>query len=227
MTALECLTSPLSFAITPIFLKIWAEKGEKETSIFLGRCLRFFLMIALPCVFGLNYLGRDLTVLLASGKFEQAYKVIPFVSWGLLFFGLTNIFNAGLFIQKRSNILAIWTVIAGVINILLNIILIPMFGFVGSAIATLVSYLFLFLILAYKSFRFLSFPIDYRNIAKYLLFSLIMIILISLFKLNFNLLNIISKFAAGTVIYLSLILVFDKDIKIKVKSFFSKKGDQG
>jgi len=223
MCAMETLIFPLSFAITPIYMGIWAEKGKKETSIFLEKCLRFFLMIALPCIFGLNYLSKDITILLASKKFEYAYVVVPFVSWGVLFFGLTNIFNAGLLLSKNSNQLAFWTMITGIGNVLLNIILIPKFGLIGAALATFMSYLFLVVILAQKSFMHLKFKIDYFNISKYFIFSLIMIAFLHMFSFDSSIISILLKLLLGIMIYAVLLLTFDKDVREKISSFLANK----
>jgi O-antigen/teichoic acid export membrane protein len=222
---IESLIFPLSFAVTPLYMKIHAQKGKEETGIFLGNCLRYFLMAALPCIFGLNHLAREITVLLASQKFVEAYKVVPFVSTGVLIFGLGNIFNAGLLIAKKSHFITLWTVVAGVINIAINFALIPSMGFVGSAIATLISYSFLFLVLARKSFTYLPFAIDYKRIGSYALFALIMDVVISFLHYDRVLVSIIMKCVTGFLVYAVLLLSFDSIVRDKVTLFLS--GKQG
>jgi O-antigen/teichoic acid export membrane protein len=213
MSAVESLIFPLSFAITPLYMKVHAQQGRPATAEFLSKCLRYFLMAAIPCLFGLNILGRDLTVLLASDKFEQAYKVIPYVSWGVLFYGLGNIFNAGILLEKKSYLLTVWTVIAGIINIGLNFLLIPLMGFVGSAVATLITYFVLFAVLARQSFVYLPFIIDYRRIGTYLAFAAIMAGVMYAVHLDHLLSSIMLKTAVGFSAYVLLILTFDADTR--------------
>lgn len=224
MTATEALTFPLSFAIMPLYMKIYADKGTEETSIFLSNCLRYFLLAALPCVIGFNVLGREITVLLASDKFAEAYRVIPFVTWGLLLFGLGTLFNAGLFIAKKTHVLTGWTVAAAALNIGLNFLLVPRMGFVGSAVATLVSYLVLFLVLARRAFVVLPFRIDYRNIMKYLVFSAIMAGV--MFAQNYGqvFISIAMKTLTGCIVYLSLVAVFDGEVREHIRRYVRKKG---
>lgn len=223
MNAMEGLTAPLSFAITPIFMKIWAEKGVQETKVFLQKCLRFFLMIALPCIFAFNYLSKDLIILLASRKYEASYPVIPYVSFGVLLFGLTNIFTAGLIIHKKSHILAFATIFAGIINIILNFLFIPKYGFVGAALATLLAYLLLFVILVKSSFSYLSFPVNFGEIGKYLFFSIIMIGFMHLFSSHNVFFRIFGKFWIGFVVYGALLLSFDLEARGLIRQFMLKR----
>ena len=226
MHAMEGLIIPLSFVIMPIYMRIWTERGEKETSEFLSKCLKYFLLVALPCILGFNYLSKDLTILLASRKFENAYKIAPYVSSGVLFYGLTNIFNAGLFIKKRTALLTFWTVAAGALNVILNILFVPAWGVIGAAAATLIAYFLLFLILSISAFRYLSFKIEYTAIFKYFVFSALMIYFIGLFKIEGLLANIIIKGVSGVICYLVLLYVFDKDIKNLLGKYISKLGGQ-
>jgi O-antigen/teichoic acid export membrane protein len=223
MSVVESLIFPLSYAVTPIYMKIYAEKGKAETSEFLSNCLRYFMLVALPCIFGLNILGKEITVLLASQKFEQAYRVIPYVSWGVLFYGLSSIFSAGLLIEKKNYYITLCTVIAGILNIGLNFALIPYMGFVGSALATLIAYLFLFIVIAKKSAGYLPISIDYRNIGKYLLFSFVMMGVLSFLHYDKVLTSIIMKSITGFLAYLMLILVFDGEVRAKLEQLAAGK----
>ena len=222
MYAMESLTSPLSFAITPIFLKIWTEKGSGDTKVFLEKCLKFFLMAALPCIFAFNYLSRDLIVLLASEKYAVSYAVIPYVSFGVLLFGLTYIFSAGLIIYKKSHVIAFSTILAGVINVVLNFLFIPKLGFVGAALATMLAYLILFIILIKSSFVYLPFSVNLVKISKYLFFSIIMVGFMHLFKSNAIFANILGKALIGIIVYLLLLFTFDVEARRIIKSIFIK-----
>jgi O-antigen/teichoic acid export membrane protein len=223
MSVMESLIFPLSFAITPLYMKIHAQKGKEETAVFLSKCLRYFSLIALPCIFGLNLLGRDITVLLASEKFEHAYSIIPFVSWGVLIFGLSSIFNAGLLIEKKNAVITFWTVIAGVVNIALNFALIPVLGLQGSALATLIVYVSLFGVLAYRSFEYLPFKIDYASIGKYLAAAGVMVVLIAFIPRESIVASLIIKVLTGAIVYALLVFALDKDIRSKISLTFLNK----
>ena len=223
MSVMESLIFPLSFAIVPIYMKIQTEKGKEETGKFLSSCLRYFAMVALPCIFGLNLLGKDITVLLASKKFEQAYIIIPYVSWGVLIFGLSNIFNAGLFIEKKNGVITLWTVIAGLVNIALNFLLIPVMGLKGSAVATLIVYVSLFGILAFRSFEYLPFKIDFAHIGKYLIFSGIMAVAVSMIHNGNAITSLIIKILTGAMVYATLVVIFDKGVRERIRVSLSGK----
>jgi O-antigen/teichoic acid export membrane protein len=75
-----------------------------------------------------------------------------------LFQGWYVNFSAGVFIGEKTKELAKITFIGASITIALNLLLVPMFGMMGSAIATLSSYLSMALILLYYSKKSLNVP---------------------------------------------------------------------
>jgi len=57
-----------------------------------------------------------------------------------LFTGIAAIFNAGLFIEKKTSLLPAITGVGAAVNVGMNIFLIPSFGIFGAAFATLGAY---------------------------------------------------------------------------------------
>ena len=47
-----CLTFPISFAVFPIFMKMWNTEGKAVTQLFLSNALKYSCLIALPLIFG-------------------------------------------------------------------------------------------------------------------------------------------------------------------------------
>lgn len=210
------LTTPLSFAVAPIYMQIWTNKGKEETQKFLSSTLKYSCLIALPIIFGTIAVSRNLISFLASEKYINAHSVIPYLITGSILFGLVNILNAGLLINKKSYIVMLITTSAGLLNIILNMILIKMKGIEGAAIATFISYVFLILLNVILSFRYLSFKINYNDIFRYLIYSIIMYLVVISTNLNKLFLSLFLKIFIGILIYIGLILIFEKEIKNKI-----------
>jgi O-antigen/teichoic acid export membrane protein len=84
---------------------------------------------------------------------------------GVYFNGLITITNSILGFQKRFGFNSILAGIASISNIILNFILIPQYGIIGSAFATLFAYFLYFIIGAISSKPLLQKIVDVKTIA--------------------------------------------------------------
>lgn len=215
-----CLVFPISFAIVPIFMNLWITKGKEVTQEFLSKVTSYFCLVALPIIFGIIAVGKDIIVFFASGKYIASQSVIPFLSAGTILFGMTNILNAGLLIRKKTLSLMFLTMVSGVANIIMNIIFIKLgMGIIGAALATFLSYIFLIFATINVSFKYLSFRIDKKEIMQYFVFSFLMFLSIYFIHLNNLLVDLFLKMFLGIVIYGSLLLLFNN----KIKELFKQK----
>ena len=71
----------------------------------------------------------------------RAYKTVGLVCAGTVALGTSQITVAGLIITRRTRPIGLFATVAAVINIGLNLILIPAWGQVGAGVATVVGYL--------------------------------------------------------------------------------------
>lgn len=74
-----------------------------------------------------------------SREFLNAYSVVPLLAISVFFVNMREISSFGLYIVKKTNIIGMNVVVAAVINILLNIILIPKWNITGAALATIIT----------------------------------------------------------------------------------------
>jgi O-antigen/teichoic acid export membrane protein len=103
---------------------------------------------------------------LASSKYAGAERIVPVLLAGLLIYA-TNVFvAAGLLIHKRTMTMAGLLVIAAVLNVGVNVVLLPRMGLMGGAIATLVSYAVCILLLAKASNRLLPLTVNLKALAQ-------------------------------------------------------------
>lgn len=136
----QMVIQSVSQAIMPMYMQMWDTKGVAETSAFISRSLRTYVMIGLPIVAGLAAVGPELLPALASEKYASAAFVLPWVIGGMLVDGTNSMVGAGLFIHRKTRVIMSIVLSCAILNIVLNVILVPRIGIEGSAIATLVSY---------------------------------------------------------------------------------------
>ncbi|MCD6322104.1 MAG: oligosaccharide flippase family protein [Clostridiales bacterium] len=212
---IEAMIYPINYAMTPIYMNILVNQGEQQTREFFTKLFTYFMLVLAPAVFGFIAVGKDLISFLASAKYADVYIILPYVILGQAVYACTIILNAGLFINKKTVKITYVMLGACILNVGLNVVLIPLHGILGAAQATLISYFFYALVLTYFSMREFSFSIEYQRIFFYFLASGIMFLIIR--KLNFStsLVNCLVKVIIGALIYSLFILIFDREIRCK------------
>ncbi|MFQ5706803.1 MAG: oligosaccharide flippase family protein [bacterium] len=214
------LAAPFNLAIIPMYLDIWENQGAEKTRAFLATVFDYYLMVAIPLICAFCLMGRALIELLASAKYADAYVILPYIVVPLILNSAYSVYGAGLLIYKKTKLVMYYTLMAGVVNLVLNLILIPRMGLVGAAVATLIAYTLLITLTAVSAAKYLKISFRYKNMLGYLAASLIMMWLIDNIGWD-TLLGIAMKVGIGLCLY-SVCLVFI-DGRLRNKLFLSLK----
>lgn len=134
----EMLPSALMFAIAPI-LAVSVAEPERFRS-YTDRVFRYFMVIACSlCV--LFSVGAGLIVhILYGNRFSPAAPLLAILIWSEIPVFFSAVVVNMLIAQKEQNLLPIPTLIGAVLNVALNLVLIPRYAAAGAAWATLASY---------------------------------------------------------------------------------------
>jgi len=215
------LVKSFYLAWVPIIFSI--VKLDNASRIF-GKIATYFVLFSALFIFSLSIFAKELIWLLTSNEYASAYKIISIISLAYLFYGLYVYFLTGVLIKKKLYNLPIVLFIGAILNIGLNILLIPRFGISGAAIATLVSYMVIAFLTYFFSQKDYYIVYEIKKIAKIIIYG-VMFYMASIFLVIENVyLSIGSKLgflcAYVWVLYLTGIIARD-DIK-KLKSVFVK-----
>ena len=152
------------FAWQPFFLNNAKEKNAKE--IF-SKILTLFLIISsLIWIFLTLFIDdfakiefwHDKTII---GKdYLSGLPIVPIILLGYLFNGMYYNFQAGIYIEEKTKYFPVVTASGAIINVVVNILLIPVIGIMGAAFATLASYMVMAIGLFYFSQKY--YPINYE-----------------------------------------------------------------
>ncbi|MDZ7333334.1 MAG: polysaccharide biosynthesis C-terminal domain-containing protein [candidate division KSB1 bacterium] len=204
---------PMVYAITPIYMELWARQGAKATREFLSKVFNYLLMIMIPIVFGFSILGKQVIVLMASKEFEASAGVIPFLIPGTLLWGISPIFAAGFYIQKETKKLTLIVFLGVCLNIILNMLLLPHLGLRGSALANLITYFILLCLLNLYSLKDLRPAVNITRVLKSFSASVIMTLCLQWFNFPVSFFYLFINILSGATIYAGLMLLIDKDIR--------------
>ena len=168
--------APLQILLFPTISKLYEERKEEEIKTYLAYSLKYFLLFTIPSVFGLSILSRPILLIMTRSEFvAQGAVVLPIVAVGVLFSGLHgSIFAWILVVAKRTRLIFVLVSFSALINLLLNILFIPVYGITAAAITTLIAYVILFSLTVYFSRECIKFEVPYGFIGKSVLASLVM-----------------------------------------------------
>jgi O-antigen/teichoic acid export membrane protein len=124
-------------ALTPLVLK---KMNTTDNKRFYKKSMlysSFVLMLGIIAVSLFSY--EILKVITKSTTFWSAWMVVPVLSLSVFFVNMRETTSYGLLINRKSRIIGINVVISTVLNIALNILLIPLWNITGTAVATLVT----------------------------------------------------------------------------------------
>ncbi len=134
------IVAPLKGTFEPLAYKM--EREPRELRRFTSKSCTYFYILALYICLALSMFSRDLLLIMARKKeFVDAWKVIPVIGFTFVNHGLGTFFNWGLVMRKKVLCASAIFITAAAISVGLSILLIPKYGIVGAATATMVSYL--------------------------------------------------------------------------------------
>ena len=162
------------------------------------------------------FFADEILILLASSKYEGARGLLPYLAAPIVLHGAITIYTAGLYIHKKTSLILYFTLGAGALNVLLNLVFVPRMGMVGAAIATLISYVFLIILANIFSSRFITIRLNYLAIGKYILASVMAVVLLRFISIEI-LFGVIFKVLIGILIYSTTILIIDNRIREKLR----------
>jgi len=161
----------LQFMIIQPFLTTWPSiyfplAKEKDAPITFSRLTTYFLLIGSFFSLGIIALSNPAIKVMADPKFWGAYKVIPLLVFSVLLYGLFSLLNIGIFIQRKTKYNPLIIGIAAIFNLLLNYLLIPVYGMSGAALASFFSYLLMNLVAYLVNTRIYPIPYEWIRILK-------------------------------------------------------------
>lgn len=151
------------FAAEPFFFNKATEKNAPELyakvmHYFIMVCCVIFLMVTLYLDFFKHFIGED---------FRSGLPVVPILLLANIFLGIFYNLSIWYKLTDKTAYGAYITIFGAIITIVLNIVLIPMIGYVGSAWATFVCYFTIAGISYFVGQKHFPVPYSLKKISRY------------------------------------------------------------
>ena len=155
---MNVVISAVSMAYTTFAFSSKDDQNSKRQYYYVYN-IESFLLIGIA--FTVSLFGKEIIRLMTAESYSQSYLALRDLMFSQVFFAMTTIVGYGIYFQKKS-VYSLLAVSAGaVLNLVLNFILIPKFGFAAAAFTTLLGYAVNYFLTLYFSEKL--YPCEYGH----------------------------------------------------------------
>ncbi len=136
--ATAVLSNVINTALYPSLTRQAATGPEALPAIY-ARTLRYLMLLALPIAVGAATLAGQIVPFLFKAAYLPAVPALQIVIWVVPLMYCSEFLGYVVLIRGQERSAARAIVTSTSINVLLNLVLVPMFGFIGAAIMTVIT----------------------------------------------------------------------------------------
>jgi O-antigen/teichoic acid export membrane protein len=156
------IITSINLALQPMIYKMMDAPNNKR---FYSKVMTYYTYGLMFAVLFISMFSAEIIKTISKNMdYWDAYKIIPILCFSILFSMLRDVALTGLNINKKTKIIAVLIITASLINILLNILLIPHWGYFGAAIATTISQMLFFIFVFIAAQRFFPIPYELKKV---------------------------------------------------------------
>lgn len=205
----------------PIFFREY-RYGKNKYKKSLNMSIDIFLLLSgiyfVSMTVGIKFIFHFL-----NKEYMNSIIITEIITLSYIFLGLSQLISSIILIKEKIRVTVIFTIIAGITNIILNYCWIPKYEVVGAAFATMICYILILIISFLYSQRLLNLELIYENKVKIIIINVSFVFLIKLIDIE----NLYTDFILKIFIFFIYILMIyllklepliNKFIKSKIKN---------
>jgi O-antigen/teichoic acid export membrane protein len=148
---LTFIPNNIVMSIFPVFSRKYAKRADSLNFAF-KECFKIFAIFLIPLVIFLFFFAQDIVMLIFGKKLIESVPVFKILSlaWGFMF--ISVLFVETLIAVGKQNLTTLCIALALIVNVILDVILIPTIGFYGAGLATFAAEV----ILTFSTYKFIS-----------------------------------------------------------------------
>jgi O-antigen/teichoic acid export membrane protein len=209
----------VGIVLFPTISKLFDEGDFDRTRLYMKYTFKYLMMVIIPAAAGLSILGRQLLRIVATPAFVSGNTIVPFIAFGSVFSCFYQICIYVMYLTHKTQVNVRLLLTAAVVNVLLNLLLIPLMGIIGSAVASLVAFGILGGITLIMSRRYFKFDVSPSFILKSFISASIMTVCIWLIKSE-SIFQVAVAIIIGIIVYFA-VLVLVRGFSRQEFSFFT------
>jgi len=183
-----------------------------------NKTFKVFMIIVIPIVIGTWFLSNDIIRIVSGNTFTESAPVLRILIFALacIFFG--NFFNMLLVVGNAQKKLMQTLFFVAIVNILLNLFLIPRFSYQGAAYSSLATEMFVVILTSFLVYKYIHYVPSFESFWKILLSGFMMALILFILSSSSFLLSGL----AGVGTYLCMLWVTKAITSSEVLNLFQK-----
>jgi O-antigen/teichoic acid export membrane protein len=218
-----------SAAIMPLLLAAYERGGAKEVMPIARDGYAVRLGIGAPAAVGIALLAEPIcTILIGENLRDRAIAIVPWIALAGLFTGMCDYFSEAFVLSKKALERALLMLVPTILNLGLNIILLPRIGLMGAVYATVAAYGVGMILLAVVGRRHLALPIPVWETMKIAMACAVMAVIVYLAPNPGGFFEIMVKATLGGITYGCVALLLNlANARTKLKTMMTRFSKQG
>lgn len=184
------------------------ENKSDDVEKTISQSLKLSMLLAMNMFFGILLIASDGSIIIFGKAFAKSGVIMQLLSITIVVSAWASVFRTQYLIPKsKDNIYVVTTIIGAILNFILNLIFIPMYGAVGACIGTIVAELFLCVSQSFclrKIFPYSRyFVLLFKELVKALIIYLIA------YSITISVSNIYVKLLLQVIVYSVIFIIFN------------------
>jgi O-antigen/teichoic acid export membrane protein len=183
-----------------------------------NKTFRVFLLTVVPLLIIIIFLSDGIIHLIGGAGFFESALVLEILVFALVFIFFGNFFNAILIAANLQKKLMIVLSFAAILNISLNLIIIPIWSYLGAAVVSVITEFLVVVLTGFFVFKKINYKPSFQRGGQIILSGLIMAIPLFFFRNS----NFFILIISSSAIYLFCLWIFKVITIQEIKSLVSK-----
>jgi O-antigen/teichoic acid export membrane protein len=176
------------------FNKAWVpllySTADTEAPETFARLTKYYLTVITFVALALSTFAKEIIVLISTKSYYGSYEVIPIIVFGYIFIGIYMMLTNQIFYKKKTHYFLFITPVSAGISML-----VPKFGMMGAATATMFSFVIFAGITYVFSMKIFPIPYEKKNFALLIILAVIVFTSLKFLAVYSLSLNVLIKFA--------------------------------
>lgn len=197
------------YAFEPFFFSHGSKKNDPKVY---GIIMKYFVIFGLLIFLGMT-LYIDLLKIIIQKDYQEGMKAIPLILMANLFFGMYFTLSLWYKLTDKTRYGAYIAIFGATVTVLLNVLLVPKMGYMGSAVSVFLGFFVILIVSYYFGQKYYPVPYPVKRILIYFLISTILY-LISIYTRSFTpLLKYFFSTILMTVFLTSVFMFENRELK--------------
>ncbi len=159
--AMSVITTAFTVAWLPVQFRIFRAEGAQA---IYSRVITYYLFVTCGVLVVVSSYSYEIVRLISAPEFEQAGSIVLLILASYLVQGLHYLATTGITLTDRTQWVSLVAGVSVLGNLGINFLLIPSYGMMGAAWASLLSFIFLAVFMKVVADRFYVIPIEGRRV---------------------------------------------------------------